>query len=453
VGLSLFLENRETDVVVVVPLEPGQENYSAVVPAGTYRAYAWLPDLTQMGAYSACGEAPCTDHSLLWVEVAEGESVAGVDLADWFVPASPLIAISGRLIDGSGADPVEDATLVIWGFHIVAVAPEDELEVPVGAKHYRLYGSTILPGFINTHVHNAYSSRNLETWAESGVTTVRDVGARVGSPWDTWRTRFEDDPRYARILAAGPLVTCPDGYPIIPNGFSSLTVDSPAEARDEINQLIDRGADVIKIVIESGVQEVLSGELATIIVDTAHDRGIPVTVHLVFLRDLRTALDAGVDDIGHMVLDHVPDSLIQRMVADDVGWVPTMAALDGNGTPMYDNLQRFIAAGGRVALGNDAGFIPGLVIGMPLPELEAMEQAGMTPRQIIVAATSDAAIVCHRQDLIGSLEPGKLADVLVVNGDPLTDLRVLEDVRMVMHGGEIIRFQHPTPRRLRRVGL
>ncbi len=444
---AIFLENLETEVVEVVEVVTGQASYTAEVVPGAYRAYSWLPDFSLMGGYTGCGAGQtCTDHVLLSIEVAVGQTVVGVDIADWHVPESPVVALTGRLIDGSGSEPVEGGVLVIWEQHILAVGPEAQLSIPSDAVHYDLPGMTILPGFINAHVHNVYVPRNLRLWAESGVTTVRDLGAPVDSSWERLRDFLDDDPGYARILAAGPLVTCPGGYPIDPIGFASLTVDSEEEARTEINRLIDRGADVIKIVIESGVREVLSEELATVIVDTAHARGIPVTVHLNLARDLRTAINAGVDDVAHMVLDYVSDEMIQEMVDRDIGWVPTLAIMAGNGGQMYNNLGRFVEAGGRVALGNDAGYLDGVIIGMPVPELEWMEFAGMTPMQVIVSATSDAAVICRRQDLLGSLEAGKLADVLVVEGDPLVDLRALGDVRMVIHEGVIIRHELATPR-------
>jgi imidazolonepropionase-like amidohydrolase len=447
-ALELMLENVVTDVVVVVPLEPGQPSYSAVVPAGCYCVYAWLPSFDLMGGYTACeGDRPCSDHTLRNICVEGGESVDDVDVADWHLPETPLLALGGRMIDGTGTDPIEDGVVVVWDRHIMAVGQSPELAVPSAARHLDLPGTTILPGFINAHVHNSYRPDILQAWAAAGVTTVRDVGAPVSLRWDDLRGLLETETRNARILSAGPLVTCPGGYPIAGNNFPSLTVDSVEEVQLEINSLIDRGADVIKLVIESGIGELLSVELATAVVDTAHARGIPVTVHVNLERDLASALDAGVDDIAHIVLDYVPDIVIQRMVDADVGWVPTFAAFGGNGTQMYDNLRRFVAAGGRVALGNDGGYISGLTIGMPMTEIELMEFAGMTPMQIIVAATSDAAVVCRRQDLLGTLATGKLADILVVEGDPLIDLRALQDVRLVVHEGTIIRHEEPAPRR------
>ena len=447
-ALDLMLENTLTDVIVVVALEPGQTTYAATLPAGTYRVYAWMPSFDLMGGFTESAiNPPSGDHSLVSVAVEAGESTHGIDVTDWHLPETPLYALTGRLIDGTGAAPVEDGVVVIWDRHIMAAGPSSEIGIPPTARHYDLPGTTILPGFINTHVHNSYRSDNLQLWATAGVTTVRDLGARVSVQWDVLREFLSEDPLNARILAAGPLVTCPGGYPIAGANFSALTVDSVAEVEFEINDLIDRGADVIKIVIESGVEEVLSVELATAIVETAHARGIPVTVHINLERDLESALDAGVDDIAHMALDYVPDDVIQRMVDSDVGWVPTLAVMEGNGTQMHDNLRRFVAAGGRVALGNDAGFLPGVTIGMPMAEIEWMAFAGMTPMQIIVAATSNAAIVCRRQNLLGTLATGMLADILVVQGDPLADLHALQHPRLVLHEGTVIRHDPPAPRR------
>ena len=316
-ALRLFLENLATDVVIVVPLDDAQTDYSVSVPAGSYLAYAWLPSFVSLGGHTVCGENPsCADSTLLPVSVASGETVEDVDITDWHVPEDPLRAFSGRVIDGTGAEPITDCVVVTWRRHIMAVGRRSELPLPASVERYDLPGTTILPGFINTHVHNSYRTDTLQAWATAGVTTVRDVGAPVYLRWDSLRTNFESDPHNARILASGPLVTCPGGYPIAGSNFPSLTVSSEEEARQEITSLIDRGAEVIKIVIESGTGEFLSVGLAAVIVDTAHARGIPVTVHLNRERDLIRALDAGVDDIAHMVLDYVPDSVIQRMVDD-----------------------------------------------------------------------------------------------------------------------------------------
>jgi imidazolonepropionase-like amidohydrolase len=348
----------------------------------------------------------------------------------------PLALVGGTLIDGTGADPLPDAVLVIHGERILAVGPRAEVTIPPEARVVELEGATMLPGFINTHVHNAYVKHTLRTWAQAGVTTVRDLGAPAGGPHFSIRDRLTENPLHARVIAAGPLVTVPGGYPIAGNDFPSLTVTSPEDARQKISQLIDEGADVIKITLTIDFAPSLSPEEAAAIVETAHERGIPVTVHATHLVDLQRALDAGVDDVAHIVVDHVPDEVIQRMVQTGVSWSPTLDALDGQGS---DNLRRFVEAGGIVALSNDAGYLQGLEIGMPMREIELMRAAGMTPMQIVVAATRDAAHVCRRADRLGTLETGKLADVLVVDGDPLADLQALTHVRLVVLGGVIIR--------------
>jgi imidazolonepropionase-like amidohydrolase len=209
----------------------------------------------------------------------------------------------------------------------VAVGPHAAVSIPPDAQIIDLPQATILPGFINTHVHNAYNARNLQVWARAGVTTVRDLGERLGRPYFATRDRLRADPHNARLIAAGPLVTVPGGYPIAGNNFQSLTVTSPEDAREKIGQLVDDGADVIKITLTSGGAPSLSPEEAAAIVETAHERGIPVSAHATTARDLVRALDAGVDDIAHMAVDPVSDEVIRRMVDAGVSWVPTFEPL------------------------------------------------------------------------------------------------------------------------------
>jgi len=210
---------------------------------------------------------------------------------------------------------------------------------------------------------------------------------------------------------------------------------------------------VIKIALESGVifgQEIpmLSPEEVAAIVTEAHTRGTLVTVHVTVSRDLEQALDAGVDDVAHMVTDELPDALIERMVKAGVYWEPTLELWKGVSsvnpvsydTRAIDNLRRFVQAGGKVALGTDyEGYSTQFDLGMPMHEIEGMQEAGMTPMQIIVAATRNAAHVCNLEREFGTLEAGKIADVLVVDGNPWQDVRALANVRMVLRDGVVIR--------------
>jgi imidazolonepropionase-like amidohydrolase len=159
------------------------------------------------------------------------------------------------------------------------------------------------------------------------------------------------------------------------------------------------------------------------------------------------ALKAEVNDIAHMVTDDPSDDLIQRVVNQGVYWVPTLELWHGVGYGLGDvaihNLRRFVKSGGLVALGTDFdGYNCPFDLGMPIREVRWMREAGMTPMQIIVAATKNASHVCNLEDKIGTLEKGKTADILIVKGNPLRDIEALLNPRMVIHGGEIIRDEH-----------
>ncbi|MEJ2559996.1 MAG: amidohydrolase family protein [Anaerolineae bacterium] len=360
----------------------------------------------------------------------------------------PLALIHGTLIDGTGTDPLPDAALVIQEGRILAVGPHAEVEVPIDAKIIDLQGATILPGFINAHVHLGYSEHNLQAWAEAGVTTVRDLGTAPASDLFSRRDELLKDNRNARLVAAGPLVTVPDGYPMVPWGLQGLAVTSAQDAALKVNQLLDDGADVIKIALESGYLfetniPVLSAQEAATVVKVAHERGTMVSAHVTAAQDLGLALDAGVDDIAHMVTNNLSHQLIEGMLKNDVYWVPTLELWKGVGgldRQAVANLRKFVEAGGKVALGTDyAGYSSEFDLGMPITEMELMGEAGMTPMQIILAGTQNAAHVCNLDRELGTLETGKIADVLVVDGNPLEDIHALTDARIVIHNGVVIR--------------
>jgi imidazolonepropionase-like amidohydrolase len=355
--------------------------------------------------------------------------------------------VNGTLIDGTGAPPLRDAVVVIHQRRIVAVGTHEQVKLPDGAQVIEVQGATILPGFINAHVHQGYSKQNLKAWAQGGVTTVRDLGAFSSDDLFARRDALLKDPLNARLVAAGPKVTVPDGYPMVLWGGTGLTDTSPQDAASKVNRLLDSGADVIKFAMESGGSfrrdiPMLSAQESQAIVQAAHQRSDWVSAHVLRTPDLARALDADMDDIAHMVEDDLPDPLIERMTKDDVYWLPTLELWKRVGQTdkrSVANLGRFVKAGGEVALGTDyAGYDAVFDLGMPMTEIELMHEAGLTPMHIIVAATRNAAHVCNLDHELGTLEPGKVADVLVVNGDPLQDIRALTQVRLVLHNGIVI---------------
>ncbi len=355
----------------------------------------------------------------------------------------PLVLTGARLIDGTGADPIDDATVVVDGGRISFAEPPPDAEV------LDLSGRTLLPGFINTHVHRGYSASTLEAWARGGVTTVRDVGTDPRQKLFATRDQLNAHADGARLVAAGPLLTVPGGYPMKPWGSrSGLAVTSVEDAIDQTRALLDDGADVIKLAIERGGSfglEIpsLSPEQIEAIVATAHVRGVPVSAHVLDTRDLIRALDGGVDDIAHMVYDSPDDGVLQRVIDQGLTWVPTLELWHGVredlGHRAIDTLERFVGMGGRVALGTDyAGYFCEFDLGMPRREIAWMREAGMTPMQIIEAATREAARVCNLGAQLGTLETGMRADLFAVEGDPLTDPTAFDRIALVVREGGII---------------
>jgi len=360
--------------------------------------------------------------------------------------AGAIALTNCSLIDGTGAVPVSRAVVLVEGGYIRSVGTESTLAVPAGYDTIDLQGSYLLPGFMNTHVHSGYVESNLREWARSGVTTVRDLGDLQRSPAESYSLRDEllKENRNARLVAAGPMLTTVGGY-------GNYPVSSPADAVLKVNGLIDAGADLIKMMIEDDLQgrtwPILSADEIRAIVQTAHNRNRRVSAHISRSRHLALAIEGDVDDLAHMAVDRIPDSLIAATVQNGIYWVPTLELWDGVGdlhgvdwdVIAKDNLARFVQAGGKVALGTDYdGYTTPFELGMPIHEMRLMQEAGMTPTQVIMAGTKHAAYVCHREGELGTVEPGKIADLLVVEGNPLEDLGNLLNVQLVIHNGVII---------------
>lgn len=357
----------------------------------------------------------------------------------------PLVLTGGILIDGTGAAPMPDSMVVISDGRISQVGSRTQLKVPTGAEVIDLKGGTILPGFINAHVHRAYDEKLLQAWAQSGVTMVRDLAAYPSYSSFALRDRLNQNPLNARLVASGPQMTA--GF--VPGTYKwSVFVYTVEKARGESERILKEGADLLKIMLESNWgNRVMSKEVAQAIVQTAHRHGKKVSAHVSLSQDIATAVNVGVDDLAHMALDKVTDELIEKIVDAGIYWTPTLEVWKGwasQGTLqdiyLLYNLGRFTNAGGKVALGTDYGGGPfPFELGMPMKEIQWMRAAGMSPSDIIVAATKNAAEVCGLGNELGTLERGKIADILVVNGNPLKDLASLNKVRVVIRGGKIIR--------------
>ncbi len=359
-----------------------------------------------------------------------------------------FVLTNATLINGTGSAPLAKATLVVNNDRIQAVGPASQIVIPENVKVIDLSGAYILPGFINSHVHDAYDEGRLAAWAQSGVTTVRDEGI-LSDPGQlneliVLRDQASSSAKYARLVSAGYMIS-------VPGGYGTLEVTSPENAIQEVNAELDAGVDLIKVTMESGYAGVtnlplLSTEELKAIVATAHDRHKLVTAHISQVKYFSQLLEVGVDDLAHIPSDLILKAQIDQLVEKDVYVVPTLTVSEAYGAlwGASRNLGKFITAGVKIAMGNDYTLIPQndfdhFDLGMPMHEITRMSEAGMTPMQIIVASTLNAAHVCGLDQELGSLEPGKLADILVLNADPLQDLSALTQVKMVIHDGEIIR--------------
>jgi imidazolonepropionase-like amidohydrolase len=322
--------------------------------------------------------------------------------------------------------------------------------VPDGFQVIDVTGLYLVPGLINAHVHGGYDESRLKAWAAGGVTTVRDLSAAPPAE-NLFRARnsLRADPSNARLVAAGPFITVPDGYPIVPWGAQALTVTTVKDAARTANQLIDEGADIIKISLEAGrgfgrVIKVLSADQAKAVVDAAHARGRRVSAHITAAEDIARCLSAGVDDIAHMPSDTASADLAATVSSRGIYWVPTLELWHNVGAAYgiraVGNLRRFVAAGGPVALGTDyAGYAAEFDLGLPIREMEWMLEAGLTNREVLLAATRNAAVVCGLGRELGTIQTGWIADILVLGADPLDDLHALQDLRYVIHNGQVIR--------------
>ena len=395
----------------------------------------------------------------------------------------PLVIRNGTVIDGTGAEPIPDGIVIIQGGRILDVGRKADVAVPSEAQIIDAEGGAILPGMIDSHVHSTWSPQIRRQFLELGVTSVCDLGSPIARMDDFEQDTWDGDP-VARGFRAGPIVTAPGGLPdAVLHADLNYEVGTPEAARSGVADLVSRGADVIKVYLQPTADNkpypMLDEAVLKAIVAEAHTRDFIVRAHVTRLSLVPMALDCGVD-----VIEHVPepalteegimreledsddpladlfdlyvvaeyDTLLPRIATQGVIMVPTMARLvderyespetvpgqrvliDG----LLEIVRRFHSAGGVIALGTDYNpSAVGLQPDLFLRETEFLHAAGLTPMEVIEAATKHAARVCGHGEELGTIEAGKLADVIIVDGDPTTDLGALESVVIVVKGGEV----------------
>jgi imidazolonepropionase-like amidohydrolase len=346
---------------------------------------------------------------------------------------------AGRALLGSELALAHDVTIVVRDGAIEVARPG--VDAPPGASTTDARDFTVLPGFIDAHVHiGFYDPAKV---LAGGVTTVRDLAWPSDQIWPlVERSR---DPQFdgPTILAAGQMLTAPGGYPTraawAPKG-TGLEVRDASEANAAVDEVASQGAAIVKIALNPPVGPVLDEETLTAIVREAHSRGLRVTGHISGLDELRKAVRAGIDELAHMLMsdEEIPEETIAEMLASDIAIVPTLSIFQGAGRKIaIDNLRRFAAAGGTIVYGTDLGN-EGPKPGIDPLEVTSMNDAGLGPRAIIATATANSARYLGLERT-GRIAPGMDADLIAVKGDPLEDPLALTDVQMVWRKGRRFR--------------
>ena len=391
-------------------------------------------------------------------------------------PAS--VTLRGRVITGVGDEVIEDGHVRLEGGRIVAVG-EGGGAVGDGRALVET-GGTILAGLINSHAHLAWdgihdlaaqslgdapeisaykAASNMLACLRAGITTVRDLGMNRSGVFA--RQAVEQG------VVAGPrLLICAEA--ITQTGGHTYWCCREATGADEmrraVREQIKDGADLIKIMMCHDNLEFTDDELHAI-VDEAHRQKRPVTAHATFDAAIARAVDFGIDTVEHG--GSMSDETIARLVASGVPIVTTFSPVLLQSKPetarqynipewkirerqrmvadksRYDGLQRAARAGVRIVFGTDAGS-PAVRHGVVVPEMEFMIEVGVVAdnHAAIMSATREAAIMNRLDERIGTVEVGKEADVIVVDGNPLDDLRDLERVRMTFVRGACL-FSRP----------
>ena len=368
--------------------------------------------------------------------------------------AGHLAVVNGRIFDGTGAPVIEDGIVLVRDLRIVAVGAATDIEIPIPAKRIDAQGGLVMPGVIDNHVHISRPLMRgddiLTPWVEAGVTTLVDIGTSRRLPTALRALAPKVAEHSPRLFLAGPIVTAPDGYPATRSEpgveMVALGVRGTRGAREAVADLLDNHkVDLIKIAIETGFENdykdagwpILSLEEIRVIADATHERGKLVRAHVTQPGELRAAIESGVDVAAHTPIVEIPDDLLTEAARLEVIFVST-ANIWGPQSKAYvvSNLLRFHRLGGRVALGTDYPYQAGSE--MPVAEMQLLVDAGFTPAEVLVAATRNGAFALGMQDDFGTLEPGKLADIIVVDGDPLTEIADMANVRVVILDGELI---------------
>lgn len=419
--------------------------------------------------------------SLSWAPPHSGLAQEFLGLAEVNPPAMPAASnsfaiVGGLLIDGRGGAPIPNSVVLVRGHKIVAVGSSDEIQIPDGVEQIDARGKSVLPGLIDSHFHTAVGEAMNSIpplFLSHGVTTARDPGRPIEA-YDRYRSSDRSAPR---LFLTGPHYDQPPfAWP-----DNAVEIKDARHARLATQQFFAEGASAIKVYFRLPLTEIRAT------CDQAHELGIPVTAHLELV-DADLAIAAGLDGIEHItsfgtvladpeIAEQFRSSVFAENSARSEGRYRLWASLDFEDSPRKVRLlkllkdQRVVVsptlatferrAGGRDVepyhvrgFENMLAFVgecsrAGITVvtgshtwsrHVPMGwayqrEMELLRESGMSPMEIILASTLHNARFLGCQDRLGTLESGKLADIVVVDGNPLEDIQAMYQIALVVQNG------------------
>ena len=400
---------------------------------------------------------------------------------------------NGTLIDGTGTEPLENAAVLIEDNKIRAVGPENSFKAPNGTKIVDAYGGFMMPGFIDTHIHvmakgfnredtiydplSFYFYRaveNLRLTLDAGVTSVRDAGLADAGVKMAIEKGLIKGPRLQICITPLSITGghfdfwLKSGYDIkvAYPGYPDSICDGVEGVRKKVREVLRAGAEVIKVMVTGGIMSANDGpeaaqftpeELRVVVEEAQFKDHINVMAHAHGVQGMKNAIDAGVHSIEHGT--YLDNEIIDMMLENGTFLVPTLMAnknikelaLQGKtreweteaALRVFDiqkeNIKKAYHAGVKIAMGTDCGVVEH---GTNLKELALLCEIGMDPMEAIVAGTKTGAECMGWDSELGTVEPEKLADIVISRIDPLLDIESIgdsENIVMVIKNGEIVK--------------
>src|SRR6202049_3702217 len=403
----------------------------------------------------------------------------------------PHVAVhAGNVLDVNSGKLLPNQVIVVEGEKLVSVGPAAASKVPADAKRIDLPNATILPGLIDAHTHltsdpkfgyerlavsvpreTLIGAKNTRVTLQERFTTVRNMGASGYSDVALRDAINAGDVPGPRMLVSGPALSITGGHcdnnllPFEYHAVSDGAADGIAAVQHKVRENIKYGSDLIKVCATGGVlskgddpqaSQYTLEEMRAIVAD-AHRLGRKVAAHAHGAQGILWASEAGVDSIEHG--SYIDDAAIAEMKKNGTYLVPTLYLADwflANAEQLHvppemiakgrevmpaarKNVAHAFASGVKVAFGTDAAVYPH---GLNAHEFAVMVNLGLTPLQSIQSATINAADLLGWSDKMGAVEPGKWADIIAVDGDPLQEVTTLERVKFVMKGGEVVKNEY-----------